>query len=82
MREDYTNGRLSKEEMQDYYQGYKVRCEEAEASIQQLERKMEEIICEQIHRIIRWIERFCTTQKYSGIVTTYFGKHCVLYKGH
>lgn len=45
LHEDYTNGRLSKEEMQDYYQGYKVRCEEAEASIQQLERKMEEIIC-------------------------------------
>ena len=37
--EDYTNGRLSKEEMQDYYQGYKVRCEEAEASIQQIRTK-------------------------------------------
>lgn len=40
--EDYIRGILKKEEMKDYYQGYKERCNEAEKTIDLLQRQMDE----------------------------------------
>ena len=63
LHEDFSRGFLSREEMQDYYQGYKDRCEEAEFAIQRLEQQMEDVMCSQ-STDSTWIEQFL---KYKNI---------------